>query len=75
MSDSLDVFLERQELIQDVVDRLLSNPEYKAKLKQLNAENPPLKDYNRRLEHYRDENKNLQQMLNKLSDENNFTKK
>ncbi len=51
----VDVLLARQELIQDVIDRLLSNPEYKTKLLALNKEYPPLKDYNRRLEKSRDE--------------------
>lgn len=53
--DPVDLLQERQELIQDVIDRLLSNPAYKAKLIELNEENPPLKDYNRRLEKSRDE--------------------
>ncbi|MES2287623.1 MAG: hypothetical protein V4547_18150 [Bacteroidota bacterium] len=42
---------ERQEIIQDVVDRLLSNPEYKAALLALNQQYPS-KNYNRRLESY-----------------------
>ncbi len=54
----IDPLEERQELIQDVIDRLLSNPEYKTKLRELNAEYPPLKDYNRRLEKYRDDTNN-----------------
>ena len=54
--EPIDLFQERQELIQDVIDRLLSNPAYKAKLMELNTEYPPLKDYNRRLEKSRDEN-------------------
>jgi hypothetical protein len=49
-------FEERQELVQDVVDRLMSNPEYKEKLRELNKKFPPLKDFNRRLESYRREN-------------------
>ena len=44
---------ERKELIQDVVDRLLSNPDYKEQLKKLNEANPPKKNYNRYLESYR----------------------
>lgn len=54
----LDPLEERQELIQDVIDRLLSNPGYKDKLIAFNKENPPLKDYNRRLEKSRNENNN-----------------
>lgn len=53
--DPIDLLQERQELIQDVIDRLLSNPAYKLKLIELNVANPPLKDYNRRLEKSRDE--------------------
>lgn len=45
----VDILQERQELIQDVIDRLLSNPEYKAALNKLNEDYPVLKDYNRRL--------------------------
>lgn len=45
----VDVLQERKEIVQDVVDRLLSNPEYKAALMNLNAKYPSLKDYNRRL--------------------------
>lgn len=55
----IDILQERQELIQDVIDRLLSNPDYKAKLVELNTLFPPLKDYNRRLENSRDENNTL----------------
>lgn len=43
-------FEERTELVQDVIDRLLSVPGYKEKLMKLNNDNPPLVDYNRRLE-------------------------
>ncbi len=45
---------ERRELVQDVIDRLLSNPAYKAALVRLNARYLPNKDYNRRLQSYRD---------------------
>lgn len=47
-----DNLQERKELIQDVIDRLLSNPDYKAALIKLNGEFPPLVDYNRRLTTY-----------------------
>ena len=54
-SESEDILQARAELIQDVIDRLLSNPDYKEKLIALNNEYPPLKNYNRRLESYRDD--------------------
>lgn len=57
--DPVDLLQERQELVQDVIDRLLSNPNYKAALIQLNSEYPALKDYNRRLEKSRDENNTI----------------
>lgn len=44
-----DILQERKELVQDVIDRLLSNPEYKAALIKLNQDYPNLTDYNRRL--------------------------
>lgn len=46
---TFDDFQERKEIVQDVVDRLLSNPEYKENLLQLNEKYPSLKDYNRNL--------------------------
>lgn len=48
-----DILQERKELVQDVIDRLLSNPDYKAKLIELNNNYPALKDYNRNLTKYR----------------------
>lgn len=45
-----DNYMERRELIQDVIDRLLSNPDYKEKLIELNKQYPALKDYNRNFE-------------------------
>lgn len=44
---------ERKEIIQDVVDRLLSNPDYKAELLKLNNKMQPQRNYNRYLESYR----------------------
>ena len=46
---TLEDFQARKELVQDVVDRLLSNPDYKDELMSLNNKYPALKDYNRNL--------------------------
>lgn len=46
---TVEDFQERKELVQDVIDRLLSNPEYKENLLKLNEKYPSLKDYNRNL--------------------------
>lgn len=51
---SSDPLQERRELVQDVIDRLLSNPNYKQELIKLNAKCPALKDYNRNLSKHRD---------------------
>lgn len=61
IKNELDSFLERKELIQDVIDRLLSNPEYKQQLLDLNKKYPSLKDYNRNLEKSRIDGNNLLQ--------------
>lgn len=53
-NNPLNDYLERRELIQDVIDRILSNPEYKEKLKELNEKYPALKDYNRNLDKSRE---------------------
>jgi|TARA_R110000822_G_scaffold254886_1_gene381059 hypothetical protein len=37
---SLDVLSERKEIIQDVIDRLLNNPEYKDELVRFNSNHP-----------------------------------
>lgn len=37
---SLDILSERKEIIQDVIDRLLSNPEYKDELVKFNNNHP-----------------------------------
>jgi len=50
---SSDPLQERRELVQDVIDRLLSNPNYKQELIKLNAKCPALKDYNRNLQKLR----------------------
>lgn len=37
---SLETLYERKEIIQDVIDRLLNNPEYKNKLIEFNSKHP-----------------------------------
>lgn len=52
--NDLDEYLERKEVMQDVIDRWLSNPEYRPALKALNEQFKPLVDYNRNLDKTRD---------------------
>lgn len=73
--DTLNVLQERKELMQDVIDRLLSNPEYKAALVELNNKFPALKDYNRRLDKSREEpeiNNNNKPVITKQSSQINY---
>jgi len=37
---SLDILSERKEIVQDVIDRLLNNPEYKDELVRFNNNHP-----------------------------------
>lgn len=57
-TDSLNEYLERKEVMQDVIDRWLSNEEFRPALRKLISEYPSLIDYNRNLDKTRNENKN-----------------